>query len=325
MKNFITKIGLALTLLLIINNVNVVRAQNGDIDNNNTNTTTCINLSYDMRRGSRDASTNNEVTKLQEALIQTNYLNQDPSGYFGNATYAAVQRFQTANGLISSGYVGSYTRSAIQSITCNNTSPYPTPAPYISLIPTSLPSIIYDKDSSGLQLRGINFVDSSYNAYNLGNVNVSIINTNISGINVNTSSCAGVFGTSASGPVYANYAMGACTQNTQKIIAVDFNNINMTDNTYYYFTIRINQNGNYVDKQYSFTYKKTNTNNSNNTTCTYRYKNGVYGCYYNGGPDVSNCQYTGYYNNCNTGGYNGGYYNGNGSGYYNSDSTFILY
>ena len=339
----VQRIGLALALLLIISNVNIASAQSGDIDTDTSSVNTCFNLSYNMRRGSTDIATSGDVTKLQQALIQLNYLSQDPSGYFGSATYSAVQRFQSANNLISSGYVGSYTRAAIQSVTCNNsnngnTNNYNN----ISLTPSSLNSNLYDQDSSGQKLRGINFmyVDSN-NYFAQNNVNVSITNTNIPSISVSLSRCAGIYGTSASGPVYANYSMGSCMQNTnQTIIAVDLNNSSLVNNTYYYFTIRINQNGSYVDKQYSFTYKKVNNNNN----CTYTYQNGVYGCYYSTGPDVSTCQYTGYNNNCNTGGFNGAYYNGNtnnnsgyyygnsngnhngnSTGYYTSDNTYILY
>ena len=152
------KISLALALLLIISNVNIASAQSGDIDTDTSNTNTCFNLSYNMRRGSTDIATSGDVTKLQQALIQLNYLSQDPSGYFGSATYGAVQRFQSANNLISSGYVGSYTRAAIQSVTCNNSNNGNTNNYNISLTPSSLSSNLYDQDSSSQKLRGINFV-----------------------------------------------------------------------------------------------------------------------------------------------------------------------
>ena len=335
MIKIIQKISLVTALLLIMNNGEMnVYALNGDVDNNTNNTNVCVNLSYSMRKGSRDVNTNNEVTKLQEALVQMGYMSQDPSGYFGNATYAAVQRFQSANSLISSGYVGTYTRSAIQSVTCNgnynpNPTPNPTPNPSINLTPASLPSIIYDKDSNGLQFRGINFTDS-YNFSGVPFNAVSIVNANISGVSATLSNCGGVFGVVFDGPVYTNYALGACSPyDNKKIVAVSFANSNMTDGQNYYFTIRINQNGSYVDKQYNFTYKKVATN----TTCTYSYQNGVYGCYYNYNSNgYNNTDYNSNYNNgYNNSGYNNnGYYNNN-NGYNNNSAgyyyngTYILY
>ena len=327
------KISLAFALLLIISNVNIASAQSGDIDTDTSNTNTCFNLSYNLRRGSTDIATSGDVTKLQQALIQLNYLSQDPSGYFGGATYSAVQRLQSANNLISSGYVGSYTRAAIQRITCNGNynsnptpNPYPTPNSSINLTPAVLSSTIYDQDSSGNPLLGINFINSNSNTYIDNNLTVSIINTNIPSVSARTSCYM------SSGALYNSYATSPCGYSNNSIF-VSFNSGNLSDDTYYYFTVRINQNGSYVDKQYSFTYKKIISMNSCiygncNTTCTYKYQNGVYGCYYNTAPDVSTCQYTGYNNNCNTGGFNGAYYNGNtsnNSGYYTSDNTYILY
>ena len=323
MMKIIQKISLGIALLLIMNNGEMnVYALNGDVDNNNNNTNVCVNLSYNMRKGSRDVNTNNEVTKLQEALVQMGYMSQDPSGYFGNATYAAVQRFQSANSLISSGYVGTYTRSAIQSVTCGNNNNNNNNNNNINLTPAVLSSAIYDQDSSGNPLLGINFINSNSNTYIDNNLTVSIINTNIPSVSVRISCYV------SSGAAYNSYATSPCGYSNNSIF-VSFNSSNLVDNTYYYFTIRINQNGSYVDKQYNFTYKKVATN----TTCTYSYQNGVYGCYYNYNSNgYNNTDYNSNYNNgYNNSGYNNnGYYNNN-NGYNNNSAgyyyngTYILY
>lgn len=111
-----------LTLSAILSSLvfgNFVLAQMSDVDTQ-TSTNACFSISGDLRKGSRDSNFAGEVTKLQEALMQLGLLNQDPTGYFGTATYNAVVNFQSSRGLATTGFVGSYTRAAIQSATCNN-------------------------------------------------------------------------------------------------------------------------------------------------------------------------------------------------------------
>jgi Putative peptidoglycan binding domain len=81
----------------------------------------CTSLSHGMRLGSRDATTNGEVSKLQVFLSQANYLDTDPTGYYGQATRKAVRLFQSSNNLISSGNVGAVTRAKIKSVSCGDT------------------------------------------------------------------------------------------------------------------------------------------------------------------------------------------------------------
>src|SRR3989344_5258877 len=82
----------------------------------------CLSLLHTLYLDVSDATTDGEVTKLQQ------FLAKDPSiypegritGYFGPATEKAVQRWQARNGVVSSGspdstgygYVGPKTRSA---------------------------------------------------------------------------------------------------------------------------------------------------------------------------------------------------------------------
>ncbi len=83
----------------------------------------CVSLLRDLSTDDGDADSNGEVTKLQQ------FLANDPSiypegrvtGYFGPATMRAVQRWQRAHGIVSSGdpdstgfgYVGRKTRAAM--------------------------------------------------------------------------------------------------------------------------------------------------------------------------------------------------------------------
>ncbi len=79
----------------------------------------CVDLKYTLKVRSKDATTNNEVTALQEFLLDIGLLDTDPTGYFGAATLKAVKAFQKQSGLINSGLVGVYTRQAIKEKSCN--------------------------------------------------------------------------------------------------------------------------------------------------------------------------------------------------------------
>lgn len=309
--------GLVLSLTFI-NNVSAQSyyGQNGDVDTDTTSASTCYSLSYNMRKGSRDSNTNGEVTKLQEALVQLGYLNADPTGYFGRATYNAVKNFQSAKGLLSSGFFGTYTRKALYNATCHGNDPdprptpdpYPTPNPYINLTPSILPSTVYDKDSNDKTLVGFVIGNSSgyFSDIIRNGGDATIINTNI----LKVTSSLGYCETQTGATYNYNYYFAACPNAAN--LLVDLRNSPLIDGQNYYFTIRINQNGTYTDKQYSFTYKKLNANNGN---CTYSYQNDVYGCYYNNNNNVCirgymNGIYDCYYNvTCNSSyDYNKAYY-----------------
>ncbi len=84
---------------------------------------TCVSLSYNLYADQTDATTNGEVTKLQQFLAQDSsiYPSRLVTGYFGPMTETAVQRWQATHGVVSSGsadttgygYVGPKTRTAI--------------------------------------------------------------------------------------------------------------------------------------------------------------------------------------------------------------------
>jgi peptidoglycan hydrolase-like protein with peptidoglycan-binding domain len=93
----------------------------GDIDPNG-NQSSCVTIDYNLTVGARDSSTGGDVSELQDFLQSKGYLSINPTGYFGQMTRAAVMRFQSASGILSSGYVGSITRERTQSISCSDAS-----------------------------------------------------------------------------------------------------------------------------------------------------------------------------------------------------------
>jgi hypothetical protein len=57
--------------------------------------------------------TSSDVAELQRILIDDNYLSSAVTSYFGDLTFAAVQKYQTAHGISNTGYVGTLTRGAL--------------------------------------------------------------------------------------------------------------------------------------------------------------------------------------------------------------------
>ncbi len=78
----------------------------------------CATITHPLKLGSRDAKTGGDVTTLQTYLAQANFLDSDPTGYFGRATRKAVQSFQSANALSPVGSVGRATRMKIKELSC---------------------------------------------------------------------------------------------------------------------------------------------------------------------------------------------------------------
>jgi peptidoglycan hydrolase-like protein with peptidoglycan-binding domain len=87
------------------------------------NSGSCVVLTNDLGPGDRDSDTNGEVSKLQTFLAEDSAIYPEGAitGFYGNATRRAVERFQAANGIRSSGSpdtngygaVGPSTRAAI--------------------------------------------------------------------------------------------------------------------------------------------------------------------------------------------------------------------
>lgn len=80
----------------------------------------CIEISTDLSLGSTDSNTNGNVTQLQNSLKELGYFTATPNGVFGPATLKSVQKFQIAQNLSGTGFVGPLTRAALKSRKCND-------------------------------------------------------------------------------------------------------------------------------------------------------------------------------------------------------------
>lgn len=77
---------------------------------------TCFAPTSALRLGDgRFNKKSEEVKKLQNLLISNGYLNSEPTGYFGVATLRAVKKYQQAQGISSTGYVGTQTLNKLRS------------------------------------------------------------------------------------------------------------------------------------------------------------------------------------------------------------------
>jgi hypothetical protein len=116
------------TLQALLDKIKALQAQLADLTSGssselapNTNgmlTSSCVHLVHELTYRSRDIYTNGDVSALQDFLQANNYLNSEPTGYFGLLTTQAVKNFQIANGINSTGYVGPLTKARIQALSC---------------------------------------------------------------------------------------------------------------------------------------------------------------------------------------------------------------
>src|SRR3989344_4126949 len=100
-----------------------VAALTGQRGNSTTSNTQCVNLTSSMGSDDTDADTSGNVTRLQTFLATNSSIYPEGriTGYFGPATIRAVQRWQKAHNIVSSGnpdstgygYVGRKTRAAM--------------------------------------------------------------------------------------------------------------------------------------------------------------------------------------------------------------------
>mgnify|MGYP000909574179 CR=1 FL=1 len=74
---------------------------------------------------------NEDILKMQQRLKDLGYFSAEPTGYYGDATLAAVMAFQQNNGLTADGKAGKQTRSILysDSAVAAQTSPAPAPDP----------------------------------------------------------------------------------------------------------------------------------------------------------------------------------------------------
>ncbi len=85
------------------------KTASGTTLNTNTGTTT-NNTSYATYK---KGMTNDGVKKMQQRLKELGYMSAGATGYFGSATYEAVQKFQSAHNLKSDGIAGTATQQAL--------------------------------------------------------------------------------------------------------------------------------------------------------------------------------------------------------------------
>ncbi len=85
---------------------------------------TCTNLTRLLYRGASDAKTGGQVSRLQQFLREQGYFRYEVTGYFGTITERALQQFQRAYRIVSSGnpattgygLVGPRTRAKIKAV-----------------------------------------------------------------------------------------------------------------------------------------------------------------------------------------------------------------
>ncbi len=113
MKNFL------FAVLFLSAFPSITMAQTADVDTSGqTVSSSCVDLSNNMRYRARDVNTSGEVSTLQDFLNANGYLSSEPTGFFGLATVKAVKNFQSASGFSPTGYVGPLTRGKINAMTC---------------------------------------------------------------------------------------------------------------------------------------------------------------------------------------------------------------
>lgn len=78
----------------------------------------CVSLTNSLTYRSRDASTNGDVSALQDFLQTKGYLNSEPTGFFGIVTLRAVKKLQSDNDINPTGFVGALTRAKIKELSC---------------------------------------------------------------------------------------------------------------------------------------------------------------------------------------------------------------
>lgn len=85
---------------------------------NINNSAECIKINKNLTIGDgEDDITNIEVKKLQSFLTNNNYLSAGITGFFGNLTKKAVIKFQRANKISPTGFIGLTSRNKISKLT----------------------------------------------------------------------------------------------------------------------------------------------------------------------------------------------------------------
>jgi hypothetical protein len=86
-------------------------------DDTGTTASFCPNLTMTLTRGMKDATTNGQVTELQQFLAdQFDLADSFPSGFFGGQTQRYLVKFQQEHGLPAFGIAGTLTRAKIAEV-----------------------------------------------------------------------------------------------------------------------------------------------------------------------------------------------------------------
>jgi peptidoglycan hydrolase-like protein with peptidoglycan-binding domain len=86
----------------------------GSVLGASTFSTSCVNIPRNLHRGAESGY----VTIIQGFLFDKGYLNDAPTGFYGDKTIEAVKRYQKTLGLKETGMVYDFTRQAIKEETC---------------------------------------------------------------------------------------------------------------------------------------------------------------------------------------------------------------
>lgn len=98
-------------VFLVLSSLSFVQAQLSDLPESQELAPVCTSIGAGSRdRDTGDIRTSWQVSTLQHFLQDNNYLDQEPTGYFGAKTYRAVKEFQSDNGISATGYVGPLTQ-----------------------------------------------------------------------------------------------------------------------------------------------------------------------------------------------------------------------
>ena len=113
---------------------------------------TCVNITRDLFVGSRGT----DVSSLQTFLVAQNYPGSGSwmvTGYFGEATKAAVRNFQSSRGISMTGVVDAATRAALANCSGQYGYPYQSYDPY-SYFTQPFPNTYYNNPNPyyGVQL-----------------------------------------------------------------------------------------------------------------------------------------------------------------------------
>lgn len=111
-----------------------------------------------------------DVTALQQTLASMGFYSGDITGYFGPQTFAAVQRFQSANGLEVTGFVGVQTRGMLNT---RNTLEAPQTSPSAPTVTVTA----LGKSSTGYQEPQIDAGAASNITFNWSSQNAASCNT----------------------------------------------------------------------------------------------------------------------------------------------------